>query len=411
MYKKAFAPSLRILSTAVFIAIAAVAASAQTETILHSFTGSTDGGNPQSGLIPDGKGNFYGTAGGGGVSSYCNGCGTAFELVPGSNGVWTENVIYTFGSSSNLYDGVNPFGGLVFDSKGNLYGTTISGGSGFQGTVYELVPSSNGLWTESVLYSFTGGSDGGFPYGGGLVLDSSGNLYGMTESGGTSGFGTVFELVAGSNGTWKEKVLHSFTGLNDGSNPFGAKLIFDGAGNLYGVASGSGFHDYGVVFELSLGSNGFWTEKVLYSFTGGAGGAFPTGNLAFDTTGNLYGTTSFTVYELSPSSNGTWTEQTLHTFTGGADGASPYAGLALDKSGNVYGTTNSGGMHRGTVYELVHGTGGTWTEKILHRFPSTGGDGLFPAYATLLIDAKGNIYGTTPQGGSSGAGVVFEITP
>jgi uncharacterized repeat protein (TIGR03803 family) len=409
MYKIIFTRILRILAIAVFTAMITVSVSAQTETILHSFTNGSDGGNPQGGFIFDGKGNLYGTTGSGGGTSACSGCGTAFELVPGSNGTWTENVIFDFGTSFS--DANDPFGPLTFDSKGNLYGTTDGGGTGFLGTVFELTPGSNGVWTEKVLYNFTGGVDGGFPYGSGLALDSAGNLYGLTESGGAYGFGTVFEVVAGANGTWTEKVLHSFTGGSDGNFPFGTTPIFDAAGNLYANASGGGFHDYGVVFELIPGSNGHWSEKVLYSFSGGAGGSFPGGKLLFDSTGNLYGTTTYTVYELSPGSNGTWTEKTLHSFVGGPDGATPYAGLVFDKAGNLYGTTNSGGNHRGTVYELIPGSSGTWTEKILHRFTTTGGDGIFPTFATLIVDANGNVYGTTPQGGSSGAGVVFEIAP
>jgi uncharacterized repeat protein (TIGR03803 family) len=393
------------------IVLSSLAASAQTETILHTFTGGSDGGSPQAGLIFDSKGNLYGTTGGGGTSSFCTGCGVAFQLVSSSNGTWTENVLYSFGTLNNFADGANPYSSLTFDSTGNLYGTTTSGGSSFQGTVFELTPGSSGTWTETTLYTFTGGSDGGFPYAEGVVLDSSGNLYGTTESGGKYGFGTVYELVKGSGGKWTELVLHSFAYGNDGAFPFGSPVILDAAGNLYGVASNGGFHDSGVVYKLVPGSNGHWAEQILYSFPGGPGGSFPTGKLVFDTAGNLYGQASYIVYELSPSSSGTWTAQTLHSFLGGPDGANPYAGLIMDKSGNLYGTTNTGGNHRGTVYELSPSSNGTWTEKILHRFSTTGGDGIFPNYAGLVIDASGNLYGTVPQGGSSNAGVIFAIAP
>ncbi len=411
MKQQVCAGIVRWLGVAAMVLTVTTGVIAQTETILHTFTGGSDGGSPQAGLIFDSKGNLYGTTGGGGSSASCGGCGTAFELVPNSNGTWTENVLYSFGSLQNLGDGANPYGGLTFDSKGNLYGTTTSGGGSFQGVVFELVAGSNGTWTEKVLYSFTGGNDGGFPYGSGLTFDSSGNLYGMTEAGGVYGFGTVFELVAGSNGAWTEKVLHSFADGNDGQFPFGSTLIFDTAGNLYGVASGGGVHDWGVVFKVTRGSTGNWTEKVLYAFPGGSGGSFPTGNLVFDSAGNLYGGASFIVYELSPTSSGFWTEKTLHAFGGGNDGANLYAGLVFDKAGNLFGTTNTGGTHRGTVFELSPGSNGMWTEKVLHRFSPNGGDGIFPQFGTLVLDASGNVYGTAPQGGSSKAGVIFKITP
>ncbi len=206
-------------------------------------------------------------------------------------------------------------------------------------------------------------------------------------------------------------MLHSFADGNDGQFPFGSKLIFDTTGDLYGIASGGGIHDYGVVFKLTRGATGNWTERVLYAFPGGSGGSFPTGNLVFDSAGNLYGGASFIVYELSPTSGGFWTEKTLHAFGGGNDGANLYAGLVFDKAGNLYGTTNAGGTHRGTVFELSPSSNGTWTEKVLHRFSPSGGDGVFPQFGTLVLDASGNVYGTTPQGGSSKAGLVFKITP
>jgi uncharacterized repeat protein (TIGR03803 family) len=404
----------RAFAVAALAVIIATGASAQTEKILHSFTGGSDGGFPLAGLIFDSKGNLYGTTQGGGTGGVgsCSGCGTVFELSPGAGGTWTETVLYTFGSSSSFSDGALPTSPLIFDGKGNLYSTTQIGGSSpsQQGTVFELSPGSGGTWTEKVLYSFTGGADGGDPFGSGLVFDGSGNLYGTTSFGGLYGFGAVFELVAGSGGTWTEKVLHSFTGGTDGASPFGSTLILDGAGNLYGVTVQGGLHDYGVVFKLTRGSSS-WSEKVLYAFPGGAGGSYPEGNLVFDSTGNLYGEASYIIFELTPNSSGPWTEKTLHSFAGGSDGANPIAGLTFDKAGNLYGTTNTGGAHRGTVFELTPGTSGTWTEKILHRFSSSSGDGVFPQFGTLVIDTTGHLYGTTSQGGTSKNGVVFEVTP
>ena len=404
-------PAARAFSTAltaVALSMAmATGAFAQTENILHTFTGGADGGNPNSSLILDGKGNLYGTTSGGGTSQNCTGCGTVFEFARGSNGTWTQNVLYNSGSMSNFADGLGPQGRLTFDSKGNLYGTTVGGGSSFQGTVFELSPGSNGTWTETVLYNFTGGSNGANPFNG-VVLDSTGNLYG-TASGGASGFGLIFELVAGTNGTLTYKILYNFTGNNDGAYPYGT-LLFDQAGNIYGVCPQGGTHDYGLVFRLTAGSNGKWKEKVLHVFPGGSAGSNPIGGLVWDSAGNLFGVASYIAYELS-SSNGTWTEKTLHSFGGGSDGASPQAALAIDKAGNLYGMTYSGGAHRGTVYELSPSSNGKWSEKILHNFAGDGVDGVFPSGAAVAIDSSGNIFGTTVQGGASKFGVLFEIVP
>ena len=404
----------RVLRVFVLFALALVFAaglSAQTEKILYSFTNGSDGGMPIGGLLPDGKGGFYGTTFIGGAANV----GVVFQLSPKASGGWAEQVIYSFEGYLNPSDGQRPTSALVSDNQGNLYGATegggISGSTGGAGTVFELTPSSNGTWTEKILYTFIGGTDAWGPYGGGIVLDAAGNIYGTSDVGGAYGRGAVFEVVAGTNGTWTEKVIYSFRGLNDGAAPYGSTLIFDAAGNLYGLASGGGAHDYGVVYELKRGTAGTWTQKVLYSFTGDADGASPTGNLLFDSAGNLYGTTPFTVYELVRGSNGTWTEKTLHRFAGGKDGATALAGMAFDKAGNLYGTTTNGGLHHGTVYELSPETTGTWTEKILHRFALNGIDGSGPQLATLVVDATGKVFGVTGGGGTSSAGVVFEIQP
>jgi uncharacterized repeat protein (TIGR03803 family) len=370
-----------------------------------------DGAFPEGGLVSDGQGHFYGTAADGGTG----GAGVVFELSANSSGTWTENVIYNFTGYSNLSDGARPSGALVFDSKGNLYGVTGGGGESGStadaGTVFELTPNQNGAWTEKVLYSFAGGTDATSPYSEGIVLDPAGNIYGTTYVGGAYGYGAVYEVVAGTNGTWTEKVLYSFQDRNDGGSPYGTTPILDSAGHLYGVASMGGAHDYGVVYELTPNAGSNWTEKVLHSFTGGADGVSPTGNLLFDSAGNLYGTTAMTAYELVRGPNGTWSERTLHRFAGGSDGASAQAGMAFDKAGNLYGTTISGGAHRGTVYELSRGATGAWSEKILHRFASNGIDGYGPQLATLVLDATGDIFGVTSGGGASNDGVVFEIQP
>ena len=402
----------RFLIAVAVTSILALAATAQTESILYSFSGGSDGGFPQGGLTPDGKGNYFGVASGGGSGN----AGVVFELSPNSSGGWTEKVIYNFTGYSNFSDGAGPSSAPVFDGKGNLYGVTVTGGvsgaaSGL-GTVFELTPNSNGTWTEKVLYSFGSGTDARQPYdqGLGLALDSAGNLYGTSNLGGAYGYGAVYELVAGANGTWTEKVLYSFKGLNDGASPFGSPVVLDSAGNLYGVAGEGGAHDYGVVYELTPGAGGNWTQKVLYSFAATAAGAFPTGNLVLDSSGNLFGTTFSTAFELVRGSTGKWTPKILHRFAGGTDGANPEGGMVFDKAGNLYGMTSTGGAHRGIVYELSPTTTGTWTEKILHRFAANGTDGYAPVFSNVTVDAIGNVLSTS-GGGTSGYGVIFEIKP
>ena len=309
-----------------------------TKTVLHSFAGGTDGATPQAGLTRDAAGNFYGTTTVGGGSN----SGTVFKL--DANG--TETVLYTFMGG---VDGKLPNGPLVLDASGNLYGTTNDGGKANAcffgyfgcGVVFKLDTAGR----ETVLYTFTGGIDGGEPYFAGLVRDAAGNLYGTTAAGGTSDNGTVFKLDT----TGTETVLYSFG--NEGAQPF-AGLVRDASGNLYGTTNngGSGF---GVVFKLDTAGK----EKVLHKFTGGADGAIPQASLVLDTAGNLYGTTTAggvlnlgTVFKLD--ANGA--ETVLHSFTGGADGKSPYASLVLDPSGNLYGTTTGGGASNlGTVFKIA----------------------------------------------------------
>ena len=394
----------RFLSFVVISLVFAIGASAQTEKVLYSFTNGSDGGIPQGGLVADGRGNYYGTATSGGT----HGSGVVFELSPKSGGGWTEQVIYSF---TNDPDGAFPAGSLAIDSNGNLYGMAGGGTFGY-GAVFELMPNSNGLWTEKLLYSFAGGADGAWPYDEGVALDAVGNVYGTTNAGGAYGKGAVFQLTPGANGSWSEKTIYSFQGLNDGITLVGTTPILDSAGNLYGVAAQGGTHDYGVLYELSPGSAGTWTGKVLYSFPAGAVGAYPSGNLLLDASGNLYGVTNYSAYELVRGTNGSWTEKTLHSFAGGQDGAAAEAGMVFDKAGNLYGTTDTGGMHHGTVFELSPGANGAWTEKILHRFASNGTDGYNPQFgSTLVVDSSGNVLGTTPWGGTSNSGVVFGIQP
>jgi uncharacterized repeat protein (TIGR03803 family) len=330
-----------------------------TETVLYSFTGGADGAYPEAGLIRDKAGNLYGTTAGGGAHAYDY--GVVFKL--GATG--TQTVLHSF---TGRADGANPFAGLIEDASGNLYGTTYYGanpacnvGLGC-GTVFTLIrcDSEPSGYEFKVLYSFTGGADGGSPQAG-LLRDAAGNLYGTTDLGGAeseacSGFGHACGVVFKLSPTGTESVLHTFTGGADGANPY-AGLTQDAAGNLYGTASGGGSsacnppYGCGVVFKLSPTGPDF---TVLHSFTGGADGQLPLAGLVRDAAGNLYGTTAFggasdngVVFKLST----TGIEMVLHSFTGGADGAQPYAGLILDLAGNLYGTTKYGGDNSSTCYK------------------------------------------------------------
>jgi uncharacterized repeat protein (TIGR03803 family) len=410
------------LFTALVFAVIAIlgTTTAAQETVLLNFDG-TDGASPYGGLISDAKGNLYGTALGG-----SSGLGVVFELSPGTGG-WTETVLYNFGSVSG--DGAYPLATLVFDAKRNLYGTTKSGGSHNDGTVFELTPKSGGGWTEKILYSFGAtAADGTNPGSCTLIFDGKGNLYGTTNTGGTNGGspgdGTVFELILQAGGGFSEKVLYNFGASDvDGKNP-AAGLTFDAFGNLYGTTFAGGAKGYGTVFELSPKSGGGWKEKVLHSFdVNHTDGANPAAGVVFDTQGNLYGTTEIggsfgdqnglgAVYELSPSAEGIWIEQVLHSFTGGltnGDGDYPTGGLILDTAGNLYGTTSAGGVpNYGIVFELTR-AGGSWAELIVHTFgapPSDGGDPM----GSVFFDASGNLYGTTSYGGTSFLyGAIFQI--
>jgi uncharacterized repeat protein (TIGR03803 family) len=419
------------------------------ETVLYSFTGGADGGNPLAGVVLDSAGNLYGTTYGGGSAS----AGVVFKLDTKGN----ETVLYSFTGGA---DGGYPFAGVVLDSAGNLYGTTSGGGSAGAGVVFKLDTKGN----ETVLYSFTGGADGGSPFAG-VVLDSAGNLYGTTNSGGNTtatkclyfGCGVVFKV----DQSGIERVLHAFNGADgsasygaliqdsagnlygttgyggpagngvvfkvdpaghetvlfafpgtDGSNPL-AGVIQDSAGNLYGTTTGGGVAGAGVVYKLDPVGN----ETVLYNFTGGADGGNPYGGVILDAAGNLYGTTNGggvgagVVFKLDPSGH----ETVLYSFTGGADGANPTAGLIRDAAGNLYGTTNGGGLNCflgilcGTVFKLDP----SGHETVLHSFAG-GADGINP-WGGVVLDSAGNLYGTTSRGGSGGCfggcGTVFKLDP
>jgi len=255
------------------------------ETRLSEFNGATGGATPYGGIpIFDQAGNMYGTAYGGGNENCGGGCGLVYELSP-SNGGWTETVLYSFNGGTG--DGASPWAGVIFDSGGNLYGTTEFGGAYGYGTIYELSPS-NGSWTEKILYNFAGQQDGGWPYAG-LVFDHSGNLYGATTVGGNGAGGTLFELSPnGSN--WNYQAICSWV-RQPGELAGGpvATPVMDSAGNLYGATGGDGAYGFGEVFKAT-NSGGTWTCTPLYNFTGGNDGRLPRSNLVLDSSGNLYGT-------------------------------------------------------------------------------------------------------------------------
>lgn len=381
--------------------------SAATERVLKALY-PKDGVAPLGGVVFDAVGNLYGTCFSGGVFGF----GTAFILRPNPTGPWGESEIYVFG---DIIDGRNPVGNLIIDDTGSLYGTTTnSTGSRLDGVVFQLSPSEHGYWNETLLHTFAG-VDGDIPHG--VVRDSEGNLFGTTGYGGAFNYGVFFELSPLPAGGWTYTRWYSFgNGQQDAAGPLGS-LVRDNAGNFYGESGGGGKYIKGTVFELSPQLGGGWTETILHEF-GGIDGSYPESGLAIDASGNLYGTTSGggvadygVAFKLSHNAGGGWSEQVIHSFGSSTyDGLYPAAAVALDADGNVFGTTYEGGnANLGTVFELSPSPGDRWTGKILHHF--TGNlDGAYPT-SDLTWDNAGNLYGTTQAGGGSGVGVVYEITP
>lgn len=379
------------------------------EKVIHDFESNPDGAIPYASLVSDSAGNLYGTTLYGGTYGY----GTVFELLPNQDGSWTEAVLHSF---SGDVDGAVPIGPLTFDTQGNLYGTT-SGYVNIGGTAFKMTPDENGNWTVSVLYKFGTGTDGSESYSG-VVFDNNGNLYGTTVTGGTYGNGTVFELSPNEDGSWTESILYNFTGGKDGAHPQGG-VVVDGAGNLYGTTFSDGAKNHGTVFELSPQPGGGWRGALLHTFTGGRDGGIPTGSLTFDLAGNLYGAAtgggshgSGVIFMLTSDPLGGWKETIVHAFDG-VHGGAPNGGLVFDASGNLYGTTHGGGaVQKGTVFRLSRGHGG----NVAIRTFSFNYDNGYGPEGGVVLDAAGHVYGTTSQGGDDthcggGCGVVFQITP
>ncbi len=436
--------SLLVLSIA-----AAPPAHAQTITVLHAFTGGSDGAQPQNGVTLDRGGNLYGTTVYGGVQTFSEcqpgkpcgggtcqqieGCGVVYKLTHAGSG-WIFAPLYQFLGAS---DGDGPVGKITIAPDGSLYGTTVQGGIGpcqylgFSGcgSVYRLQPPAAGCrssrcsWRETQIYLFTGGADGGAPTST-VTFDAAGNMYGTTPFGGGApgcqgqGCGVVYKLTPSGGGNWQESALYAFSGGTDGGEP-NEVLTLDHVGNLYGTTTWGGLpngcdqqHGCGTVFELFRSGSG-WGEKVLYTFQNGSDGSYPDAGVLFDAAGNLYGSTSEgglgnggTIFSLSPQ-NGNWNYGSVYSWYGAPLG--PYGDLVMDAAGNLYGTTfNEGANGFGSVFKLTPSNGG-WTYTDLHDFSYSGGEGFYPT-GGLVLDGQGHIYGTSTGGGAYLCGVVWELT-
>jgi uncharacterized repeat protein (TIGR03803 family) len=367
------------------------------------YAGNNNNGGLWGGLTLDAKGNLYGTTWGGGV----NGEGTVFELMPSTGGHWTKRVLHSFERST---DGGSPWGTLLLNGDAILYGTTSSANS----TVFEMKHTA-GHWTFDVINN--AGSHAG------VVLDKAGNLYGNIGPG-EFFEGAVTELVHGASG-WTQRYLYSFcarTGCPDGSIP-SSGVIFDSAGNLYGTTEygGAGLYssNFGTVYQLRQQSDGAWQHVTLHNFQAfREDGVRPLAGLVLDKGGNLYGSTSGggdidcgTVFKLTQSGKG-WKESIVHDFTQPKSGCGP-SQVTLDEAGNLYGTAGGGAGDCaggcGIVFKLTPSPDGKWKYSVLHRFIDS--DGAIPD-SGVIVDKKGNLYGTTVLGGGGhSVGVVFEITP
>jgi uncharacterized repeat protein (TIGR03803 family) len=411
-----------LVITIMLVAFSSASLQARTVKAVHVFSNPPDGGSPWAPPIQDKLGNFYGTTWAGGTKGW----GPVYKVDPAGK----ETILHSFVGGK---DGAGPWAGLIMDAAGNLYGTTNTGGGDYCfnhygcGVVFKLSHDTHG-WNETILYALKGGSEGEHPGYGALARDASGNLYGTTIYGGTgycsTGCGVVFKLTH-TSGVWKEHVLHTFTAgsQTDGATPYGG-LVLDAAGNVYGTTSIGGDSTScgcGTVFKLDPSGN----ETILYNFAGGPDGAEPFAAIVRDSNGDLYGTTLFggnnlsygTVFKLDAGG----TKTLLHTFVGyPSDGSDPYAPLVRDSTGNLYGTTYFGGNSSGGGFcetnnkpdgcGIVFKVSTTGKETVLHNF-SYDVDGA-EITAGVILDAKGNLYGGTGAGGPTKVhgGIVFELT-
>lgn len=419
-------PTLAVFSVLLMLAASAFArdvldpAQNPTESVLYNFN--TSYSNPNASLTADTAGNLYGTAFDG--TKYPN--GAVFELL--RNNDWKEITVMVFNGKNGRY----PSTQMVFDQQGNLYGSTLEGGDGpctdGCGVIFELSPSSSNTWIYTILYTFQNGFDGQAPANN-LLLDPSGNLYGMTAPGPTTS-GTIFELKRppNLNDSWTLDTLYTFNGT-DGYTP--NSLAISG-GALYGTTAEGGSSNYtGTVFQLKP-TKGSWNYTLVYAFTGGLDGGFPDNIVASRTSNVLYGTAGggqFTygvIFQITPDSSGGWTESVLYNFTGGADGAVP-GPLTVAGPDTLFGTANSGGdasacsfmypyLGCGVVFEFVPTTA---TETVLHAFTGPPTDGGGPYSSGVIID-NGALYGTTYYGGNGqcsngtevvGCGTVYSVSP
>jgi uncharacterized repeat protein (TIGR03803 family) len=433
-----------------FAAVAAIPAGAGPYKVLHSFCsgGSCgDGSQPKAALTMDLSGNLFGTAAVGGHSGH----GTVFELTRSETGKLKFDRIYSFCPRGNCSDGANPFGSLIVDTQGNLFGTAAAGGNVNQGAVFKLSPGGRKGWTETVIYNFcqqSGCSDGAAPAAGltyagaasGALYDGTSSLYGTTTRGGSNNLGSVFSLTPNGD-VWEEGVIYSFCMLGgeactDGKSPQSA-LLLDSSGNLFGTTVTGGGHNVGgdsegagVLYQLAPNGDGTWTQTVLHHFCSSnhcADGARPFDTPIMDATGALFGTTSGggkncaegqgygcgTIFKLIPQGDNS-PETILYAFCSKKnckDGFAPGGGVTMDSSGNLFGTTRVGGNTvegGGVLYEL-----GVDSYNVLHRFCSLANcaDGNLPD-ASLVLDSAGTLYGTTVYGGTGqgvDSGTVFEF--
>jgi uncharacterized repeat protein (TIGR03803 family) len=397
-----FSNSLAVLVT---LLMSTSAFAQPTFTVIHDFRGGSDGANPQATLVVDKSGALYGTS----LSGGSRNSGTVFKMTPPRiGGTWDESVLYGFTGRS---DGAHPMASLLLDNKGNIYGTTETGGTASMGVAFKLTRNPANRWSEMVLHAFgTGTDDAVFPRNA-LVMDQSGALYG-TGLGGHLGFGAVFKLTH-VGGRWTATTLHSFNEF-EGYKPH--DLVVDGIGSLFSTTEvGGPTASHGVAFTLTPTTGGGWIEKTIHAFTDGpTDGRDPQSGLLL-MGGELYGTASGggtfgdgMVYKLTPAGGGRWTETVLYNFNGRSDGRNPQGALVADRAGALYGTTVAGGSaNQGVVFKLTPRTDGRYIESVLHGFTG-GSDGGSPV-SGLVFDNSGVLYGTTPIGGRSNLGVVFKL--